>query len=99
MSGHEPKSPVQPGPGSHLKGEVGERVVESTDNGKWRRKTTKTLGGDAVQSLWVNTLTTQTHTDQLRSLRKLTRMTSLLLPIKRKSKYFQLDSVEWIMNT
>lgn len=59
---HEPKSPVQPGPGSHLKGEVGERVVESRHNGKWRRKTTKTLGGDAVQSLWVNTLTRQTLT-------------------------------------
>ena len=50
---HEPKSTVQPGPGSYLKGEVREREVERRDNGKCRRKTTKTLGGDALQSLWV----------------------------------------------
>lgn len=60
MSGHVPKSPVQPGPGSCLKGEVGER--ERWRGGmmeKWRRR--KSLGGDASQSLrvtgvWVNTL-------------------------------------------
>ncbi len=55
MCGHVPKSPVQPGSGSYLKAEVveREREVERRDNGKWRRKTTKTMGGDVVQSLWV----------------------------------------------
>lgn len=66
MSGHVPKSPIQPGLGSYLKGEVGgerEREVERRDNGKWRRKMTKTLGGDAVQSLWVIGVWVNTFSD------------------------------------
>lgn len=43
-------APVQ---GSHLKGEVGHGDrLRAGDNGKWRRDATKTLGGDAVVSLW-----------------------------------------------
>lgn len=47
------------------------REVERRDNGKWKGKITKTLGGDTGQRLWVNSVWVNALSDSHRPAQKL----------------------------